>query len=298
MNYVIIDLEFNNLKNINKYYPETQFVDDTLNRICPNEIIEIGVVKLDKNLKMIDSFNTYVKPLIYNVLNPKVKELTGINEEDLEEGIPFIDAMDLLGAFMDDDSILCSWAKDDSIELIRNCDYHNYSNVTWLKEYIDLQEYCSNILAEKNRLSLKNALKRFNIKFVEDKLHNALNDASYTAEVMRRSFNFKAIQRYIKRDVYEMPVILATDFEALNLEDNNLKLDCPICSSEVQIEFPYEPVKWKFINTGHCGVCDTKLLQEVLVKKNFKGDKFYESKRKILTNDEYLEMQAILSKTS
>lgn len=298
MNYVIIDLEFNNLKKINKYYPDTQFVDETLNRILPNEIIEIGAVKLDKNLRIIDSFNTYVKPVIYTVLNPKIKELTGINEEDLEQGVPFIDAMDMLGTFMDDDSILCSWAKDDSIEIIRNCSYHKYYNVTWLKEYIDLQEYCTKVLAAKDCLNLKNALKRFNIKFAEEKLHSALNDASYTAEVMRRSYNFKAIQRYIKRDMYEMPVILATDFKNLNHEDNNLKLDCPICNSEVQIEFPYEPAKWKFINTGYCRTCDTKLLQEVFVKKNFKGDEFYQSKRRIITDDEYSDMHARLCKIS
>lgn len=49
MGYVIIDLEFNNMRNITKYYPNIYDNNKELKNIkLENEIIEIGAVKLDK----------------------------------------------------------------------------------------------------------------------------------------------------------------------------------------------------------------------------------------------------------
>ena len=49
-------------------------------------------------------------------------------------------------------------------------------------------------------LSLKNALDELKIKVDKSKLHDALNDANYTAEVFKRLYNNKIVKNYIVKD--------------------------------------------------------------------------------------------------
>ena len=80
MHYIVLDLEFNqdpesiidlslipgNLIKKNKY---------------PQEIIQIGAVKLDENLNIIEPFNRLVKPSIYGHISPFITELTGLTKK-------------------------------------------------------------------------------------------------------------------------------------------------------------------------------------------------------------------------
>lgn len=291
MNYIIIDLEFNNMKDITKCCPNIGLnIEERNLRECPNEVIQIGAVKLDKNLKIIESFDAFIKPVIYKTLNSGISELTGITEDNLKEGISFTEAMELLGAFIDEENILCSWAKDDITEIIRNCNYHRFYNIQWIKDYLDLQEYCTKTLCLKDCLGLKKALKRFNVKYEECKLHNALNDVMYTAEVFKRIYNYKAIQGYIIKDIYTMPAILLTDYSSIDLQDNKLHIECPSCQNKIELDFPFELKKHKFISMGHCSKCNAKVKQELVVKKNLKGQKIYNYKGTILSEEQYSEL--------
>ena len=55
MNYIVYDLELNS-KPFKSH--------------IPNEIIEIGAVKLNDNLQKLDSFSSFVKPRRFNKLFP------------------------------------------------------------------------------------------------------------------------------------------------------------------------------------------------------------------------------------
>ena len=73
MGYIIVDLEFNNLKNITKYYDGFFRENSGLQDIeLENEIIEIGAVKVDKYIKEISRMREYIKPTIYPIVNPKL----------------------------------------------------------------------------------------------------------------------------------------------------------------------------------------------------------------------------------
>jgi len=66
MGFVIIDLEFNNLREITKYIPSFyQEYTQLGNTIIENEIIEIGAVKLDRYMNKIDELKLYIKPAIF-----------------------------------------------------------------------------------------------------------------------------------------------------------------------------------------------------------------------------------------
>ena len=58
-----------------------------------NEIIEIGAVKLNNNLDIVDTFSVFIKAQLGKKLHARVKELTNITNDDISSGTPFSQAM-------------------------------------------------------------------------------------------------------------------------------------------------------------------------------------------------------------
>ena len=82
MNFIIFDLEWNNAYNYK------------LKRGM-NEIIEIGAVKLDENLDVVDTFKQLIKPQLSKKLGSRFKNLTHITIDEINDnGIPFEKAFD------------------------------------------------------------------------------------------------------------------------------------------------------------------------------------------------------------
>ena len=88
--YIVMDLEFNS--------PNTRsFV--TKNGISlKSEIVEIGAVKLDKDLNTVDTFRKYIRPDAYFKMRDEIVKITEITTEMIWEGEPFKDA---IGEFLD-----------------------------------------------------------------------------------------------------------------------------------------------------------------------------------------------------
>ena len=38
--------------------------------------------------------------------------------------------------------IICSWAKDDIAEIIRNANYHGYNDLSWIERYLRSARIC------------------------------------------------------------------------------------------------------------------------------------------------------------
>lgn len=289
MAFIIIDLEFNNLNGINKYYPDIFNNSPELKDIqIENEIIEIGAIKLDKYMKPLGEYKAYIKPSIIPVLNPKVLEITKISEQELESGISFEEGMDGLSNLIDEDDVICSWAKDDITEIISNAVYHKYDNLKWLKNYLDIQEYSTKILAHKKSLSLKNALEELKIKIDQNKLHDALNDAIYTSYVLKRIYNSRIIKNYIINDIYNMPAVEIKNLHEYTLDESKVKEICPKCKVDVSIEYPLKPISWRFLSLGICPKCNSKVINEIVIKKTFSGEEVYKEMSTIVNEVEYI----------
>jgi len=179
MDYIVFDLEFNQ-----------DFSTGNGRRIRRScfEIIQIGAVKLDQNLNTIDTFQRYVKPTIYPVINPFITELTGITTEQLvsEEAFPLV--FNVFAEFAGgSDTVFCIWGMADLKELYRNIEYHKLDKDRLSKRYINLQPYASLHfnLSQKKLMKLKTTAERFDIPLVYS-FHNALYDAHYTAEIFKR----------------------------------------------------------------------------------------------------------------
>ena len=81
MNFVILDLEWNG----------------TYSRRLKgfmNEIIEFGAVKVDECLHVLDTFDALVRPQVGKKISGKIKTLTNITNEELANGLQFMQVMD------------------------------------------------------------------------------------------------------------------------------------------------------------------------------------------------------------
>lgn len=199
MHYIVLDLEFNQ-----------DFTDITVKEITghkyPFEIIQFGAVKLDFNLNFIGSFNRYVKPLIYNNVNPIITDITGITSDMLMNEKNFPEIYNEFIEFIEDsDSILCIWGMSDIKELYKSAEYYNMNMQFLPKMFINLQPHASMYfkLHKKTQLRLKNVVEILDIPII-DKFHDALNDSIYTAEVFKKIYS-NSIQPKIYDPSYIKP---------------------------------------------------------------------------------------------
>ncbi|MGD9566936.1 MAG: exonuclease domain-containing protein [Sedimentibacter sp.] len=199
--YIVFDMEFNQ-----------DFSDETAKKIkgsmFPFEVIQIGAVKLDSNLNIVDSFNRYIKPDIYKKVSPFIEELTGITTDMLINEKSFQEVYNEFIDFIDDiNSIFCVWGMSDMRELYKSAEYYN-QNVSLLpKLFINLQPYASLYfhIPKKIQLRLQSAIEMLNIPVIKE-FHNALNDAYYTADIFKKIYN-EYLQPIIYNPNYVKPRI-------------------------------------------------------------------------------------------
>ncbi|TGY42582.1 exonuclease domain-containing protein [Clostridium sartagoforme] len=289
MAFIVIDLEFNNLEGIHRYYPNIFAEKPELKSLeLDNEIIEIGAIKLDNYMKPLKEFKAYIKPEVIPILNPKISEITNITEDDLKDGLTFEEGIEKLQELIDEGDIICSWAKDDIIEIINNAVFFKYNNLNWLKNYLDLQEYSTKILGKKKSLSLKSALDELKIKVDNSKLHDALNDAVYTSEVFKRIYNSRVLKNYIIKDIYNMPAVDIENINEYKLDREKIIAKCPRCNVNLEIEHDFVPLKWRFLSIGKCPKCNNRVVNEIVVKKTFSGEEVYKEVSTIVDEIEYM----------
>ena len=106
MNYIIMDLEWNNAYCKKK-------------KGFMNEIIEIGAVKLDEELNLVDTFSMFIKAQLGKKLHSRVKELTNITNDDISSGTPFSQTMSLFRKWSaGPDNVILTWGDTDIRVLI------------------------------------------------------------------------------------------------------------------------------------------------------------------------------------
>ena len=176
-NYVVFDLEWNAPISRGKIY-RNDAVD------LYGEIIQIGAVKLNDELDVIDTFSTMVKPQYYTKMNKEISELTSITDADLEKGISFKEAAENFLSWCGEDAALLSWGDSDLQQLEDNSLLHGMS-LDWIPEWFDAQlMFDDQITMEGRSFSLDYACYTFGI--TGSAAHDALHDAIATAEVMKR----------------------------------------------------------------------------------------------------------------
>lgn len=175
MNYIVLDLEWNQ--------PNSPRVMVKRPVCLWGEIIQIGAVKLNKNLEIIDTFKIMVKPKYYRTMHKKVARLTSITDDDLQYGFPFKQALSYFNSWCTQDCIFLTWSGDDVRMLRSNLSMHKVKYYSVPKSY-DIQKLFSiQIAKEQRQYSLLQALEI--LQEPACSAHDALHDAINTARVLR-----------------------------------------------------------------------------------------------------------------
>lgn len=181
MNYIVLDLEFNQAFDF-----RTGSHGNSVKE-CPFEIIQIGAVKLDKDFNITDTFSFMVKPQLYKKIHPIVERITGITSSSLKDCCDFQTAYKAFCKFVGKNAVLCTWGIDDIRSLFRNILYFKCDEKKMTDRYINIQPTAAKVLCTTSggTIGLKSAAEQLEV-VCDKKFHDALNDAYYTALIMKK----------------------------------------------------------------------------------------------------------------
>lgn len=280
MYYIIFDLEWNNSYN---YKTKSGL----------NEIIEIGALKLNQKLEIVDSFKQLIRPKLSKKLGSRFKNLTHITMDEIKKnGIDFDTAFNDFAMWSrEEGNIYMSWSNSDLYTLVFNfIQFRGSSNVDFLKKYADAQKYCMqamNIDNSGNQISLAACAEALDINVEEDKLHRALTDCYITAYCFRKLFDKDKFDKYVtecdssffERLVYK-PYFIKPGSDEFDV--NTVSLECPFCNGNVKLLKPYEFANNSYRSAGECEKCAKKLWITIRAKRTY--DDVIVSKRLVQIN--------------
>ena len=236
---VVLDLEWNQHAGAQK------LADDPL----PQEIIEIGAIKLNAQLNIVQELQCTVRPTVHPVLQHHVRTLTGMDTRQCQEGIPFVEACTLLKCFCGPTFTLLTWGPDDYPVLQKNLTYWKRPR-QWLAPPVDAQLVYAHILhGGAQQVALSTALLALGLP-QERSAHRALHDAYHTALVWQRLQTLADDMR--QDDPRILGLYRALQDHALRFSARDFTLDTPYATLTTLLADPafFQPI---------CPVCRTAL---------------------------------------
>ena len=256
MNYIVLDMEWN----------QPGYADTALcrNGVCmKNEIIQIGAVKLSENMEKTGVFECIIKPVSLTSMNRMIKQLTGITDEMLDKGESFEAAIERFKEFCGDDFVLLIWGYDDIRILKSNLMFHGFDS-SWLPSNYNLQLiFSTQANLERRQYSLAFALEHFGIE-IDERLHDALNDAEYTAMVCEKLDlaeginNLKLQPSNESNNTKNAGVLVKRKFRYIRRVDDIwqngfiVRPVCPCCGQKMNYEKPKRIGLWKINIEAKC----------------------------------------------
>lgn len=142
------------------------------------EIIEIGAVIADApDWSPLAEFQTFVRPVRHPELTSFCRELTGIEQRDVESAPPFPDALAALVDWLANwpDAVFCSWGGYDRRQFLVDCEFHSVE-YPFGDRHINLKdEYAARFKLKRGR-GLQWVLEQRGITF-DGRPHRGLDDA-------------------------------------------------------------------------------------------------------------------------
>ena len=175
MNYLVVDFEFTFYKRpVGR--PQAFFP----------EIIEVGAVKLDENLKEYGKLQNFVKPHFFPNHAKDAMDFCMITEKDIKKGITFSVMLEkLTDMYEADKTLFVAWGDSDYKVLAQGCERHKLDNPIREDDYLDLAEAYKFWTGTENTPSLKTAI--MEMECVADGLaHTAFDDAYNTGKVLAK----------------------------------------------------------------------------------------------------------------
>lgn len=172
------------LKDSLKDVSELIFFDLEMNcgeNVTCEETVSIGAVKTTINGEILNKYYSVVNPRENKILGERCIEITGLNQEEIDNAPEFIEVFRGFDKWCGDGNILfVAWGRNDPKTLKRD-DKRIGGRLQIINRirgnYLDFQEVlCRQHLGLSNHLSLENALSKYDKIFSGNK-HNALDDS-------------------------------------------------------------------------------------------------------------------------
>lgn len=268
MNFVIFDLEFNGAYSKRKY----KYI---------NEIIEIGAVKCDPQLNIIDTFSMLVTPQIGKRLNRYVKQLTHITPEELfSSHNMFTHVLSKFRKFVGDD-VLMTWGRSDVLVLMENIEYYQgKKRIDFAKYYCNVQRYCEDemgIVDKTQQIGLASCASRLGVEFDSERLHRACDDAILTAQCLKAVCNFQTLPRYIEEindrfyEKINFKNYFIYDYQNPLIDKREMYFLCDVCGHKTRRKTRWNVKNKSFRAEFRCTRCDRDFEGRISFKKTFEG---------------------------
>ena len=299
MNYVVLDLEWNQ--------PDK---NELVNPDLPFEIVEMGAILLNENRQIIGEFTQIVKPVVYKEMNRITGKLIHLNTKELNYGKSFTDTMKDFFEWCGEEYIFCTWGTQDLTELQRNMKYHEMPPLALRPfPYLDVQKLFS-IAFDKDRKirrSLEYAVEYLQIE-QDIPFHRAFSDAYYTAKVMEAMEDVSIFENY-SYDVFHVPKSRKDEVKVLfhdyakyiskEFEDKTeamqdrevISTKCYLCKKNLR-----KKIRWFAANPKHfysVSICDKHGFMKGKIRLKKSEDGVYVVKtQKFISEDEVNEIIA------
>lgn len=267
MQYIILDLEWNTA--FDRYHKE-----------YVNEIIEFGAVKLDQDLRQVDTYSSFVRPVIEKKLTSRVRKLTHITNEDVQRAEYYQSVTQHFVHWVGDDpdTIFMSWGDMDIRALISNNKYtYRDVHIPYIHRYVDLQD-C--FMKQKNlpkakQIALSGAAEMVNIDLSNVALHRALDDSLLASDIYRIIQDEVDLSDFlveVDEDFYQQMLFkpyIIKEMTDPGVDKNMLDCSCILCGA------PAEKVSdWRFSGSSfhaiyRCTPCKQKYRVNVQFRRQY-----------------------------
>lgn len=294
MHYIVLDLEWNQAEG----------------RIgheggLPFEIVEIGAVKLNRRMQIVDRFEEVIRPRIYPHMHFMTTKIIQLDKKDLENGKDFPDVMERFLKWCGRKYRFCIWGTLDITELQRNMCYYGMDELTSKPlPFMDVQKLYSLAYEDgKTRRALEYAVDELNVK-KDEPFHRAINDAYYTARVLEQIHkDHTEVESYLSFDLFMLPrnkkdevnvrfktysKYISREFEdkTVAMQDKSVSATkCCVCGRPTK-----KVIKWFSVNGRHyyyVGICKRHgyVKAKIRMKKADDGNVFVVKTMKVTDQD-------------
>lgn len=268
MTYTILDLEWDSIY----FEPKKKYV---------NQILQIGAVKLDKNFKIIDTFERTIRSSVSDEVSKRFTKLTGITTEDMLAGVPLAAAVMQYNSWIDEDTITMTWSNSDLYTVLEN-EKTLIKGVKFnINYYLDLQSCIQNEMKLlgydiKSQISLSDAAEKLGITTEGYDMHTAKDDSLICAALLKKFFNKKRFyaavkdtsqNNFFKRLSYKPTYI--ENISSKYIEKKELEFACDKCGKKAEQKAPWKYRNRWFFSVFYCENCKHTFSARICFRKEY-----------------------------
>lgn len=288
MQYIVIDLEWNGgySRKAHGYF---------------NEIIEVGAVRLNEALEVVDTFQANVRPVVSKKLSDIVTDLTNIRPEDLMDGTTFSGLLAQLRGFAGKEpTVYLTWSTTDLLVMMENCRFFlHHQEVPGLEYYMDFQAYAQDRMGVTGgQVGLARAGEMLGIPEDNMALHRALDDSRLTAQILQKVYepeSFRAAVQRVDAEFYRritFKTVILSDIDDPLVKRSELHFSCPECGRELKRKDQWRFRSRAFCADFSCKTCRKEYRGRVQFRQKYEG---VECRKKLTEKQPPQESSAAIS---